>query len=363
MTVPDAHGGDAHDAEAHDGDAHDCDAPDANAHDGDAHTEGAHDADPELARRGFVHGAVPGITQEAGTVRSNEPAGVYRHLVIDAPQIAETARPGHFVAVAVGDSGLLLRRAFSLHRADPAVGTVEIVVFEHAPGTEWIGARRPGQQLDLVGPAGVPFAPVDGPAVLVGGGYGAAPLGWLADRLRHRGFRAEIIVGAATADRLFGQDLPDAGPLGGTHVFTEDGSEGTRGRVTDRLPELITASGAELVYACGPMGMLRAVHHVAEAQGVASQLAVEESMACGVGVCMTCVLPVIDTEGVTRMTRACVEGPVFAGAALRWDAIHTVGSAVPDDCLGAPTHATITTSPPGRDGVGAVGSMESGTDA
>jgi dihydroorotate dehydrogenase electron transfer subunit len=99
---------------------------------------------------------------------------------------------------------------------------------------------------------------------------------------------------------------------------------------------------SDVVYACGPMAMLRAVADLAATRGIPSQVAVEESMACGIGVCMTCVLPVAGDDGVTRMVRSCVEGPVFRGNALRWDAIRAggpdsaTGSAVPDDCLGAP---------------------------
>ena len=80
------------------------------------------------------------------------------------------------------------------------------------------------------------------------------------------------------------------------------------------------------------MAMLRAVTEVAAARGVAAQCAVEESMACGIGVCMTCVLPVVGDDGVTRMVRSCVEGPVFPGDRVRWDDVGTV----PADAVGAP---------------------------
>ncbi len=81
------------------------------------------------------------------------------------------------------------------------------------------------------------------------------------------------------------------------------------------------------------MGMLRAVSDLAAERGIPAQVAVEESMACGIGVCMTCVLPVVGDDDVTRMVRSCVEGPVFAGDRVRWDDVGTV----PSDALGAPT--------------------------
>jgi dihydroorotate dehydrogenase electron transfer subunit len=113
---------------------------------------------------------------------------------------------------------------------------------------------------------------------------------------------------------------------------TDDGSFGEQGRVSDVLPEVIERTRADVVYACGPMGMLAAVALVARDAGAHSQCAVEETMACGIGVCMTCVLPVVGADGQTRMLRSCVDGPVFRGEQVRWDAVGTV----PPDAVGAP---------------------------
>ena len=283
-------------------------------------------------------------------VVSNRAVGAYRHLTLHAPDVAAAAGPGQFVACSVGDahSGLLLRRAFSLHRVDPAAGTVEVVVAAHGPGTTWTTRRSARDHLDVVGPLGrgftLPAEPV--PCVVVGGGYGSAPLGWLAESLREKGCRVDAVVGAGDVGRLFGHlDLRRSADA--VHVTTDDGSLGTRGRVTDVLPDVMAARSTVVAYACGPMAMLRAVARVAEAAGAVSQLAVEESMACGIGVCMTCVLPVVRADGATTMARSCVEGPVFAGDALRWDAIGAggpdgvTGSAVPDDCLGAPRAVSL----------------------
>ena len=284
------------------------------------------------------------VAHEVARVLSSEPAGAYRHLVLAAPTIAAYAAPGQFVAATVGGptSGMLLRRSFSIHAADPAVGTVEIVVAAHAAGTTWITQRRPGDEVDLVGPLGRPFpVPVrPGPdgrtsAVLVGGGYGSAPLFWLARVLRAHGTHVEIVLGAASADRLFGVDLASA-VADAVAVTTDDGSAGTRGWVSDVLPEVLTRSGASDVYACGPMAMLKAVTDAAAAAGAIAHVAVEEAMACGVGVCMTCVMPVVGPDGRTRMVRSCVEGPVFDGGRVRWDAFGDGLCRVPDDAVGAP---------------------------
>lgn len=276
--------------------------------------------------------------QVRGEVVSIERAGDYYRLVMAAPEIAERTRPGHFVALTVGgaDTAMLLRRAFSIYQVSaggPHGGTVEVVFTEYGKGTRWMTGLAPKDPVDVVGPLGRPFALPKEPVscVLVAGGYGSAPMFSLAARLRERGCTAHLVLGAATQSRLFG--VLDAGRSASTvHVTTEDGSMGTQGRVSDVLPDLLRRHDAAVVYACGPMGMLKAVSELAEQHGAWSQCAVEEQMACGVGVCMTCVLPVRGEDGLVRMVRSCVEGPVFRGDRVLWDDIGTV----PAETLGAP---------------------------
>ena len=283
-------------------------------------------------------GTAQGPLQVRGEVLSLRRVGAYHHLTLVAPGIAERTRPGHFVALAVGgaSSGLLLRRAFSIYQVRQTGiygGTVEVVFAVHGAGTAWLAGQHPHTPVDVVGPLGRPFAlPRDKvSATLVGGGYGSAPLFALGESLRARGARVDFVLGAASADRLFG--ALDAKRMASTvAVTTDDGSTGVRGLVTDVLPEVMARAGTEVIYACGPMAMLRAVSAVAEAHGVPAQCAVEESMACGIGVCMTCVLPVVGDDGLTRMVRSCVEGPVFLGDRVRWDDVGTV----PADTVGAP---------------------------
>jgi dihydroorotate dehydrogenase electron transfer subunit len=114
-------------------------------------------------------------------------------------------------------------------------------------------------------------------------------------------------------------------------VTTDDGSAGLPGWVTDVLPATIARIGARAIYACGPMGMLHAVGDVARLHGVPAQVAVEEAMACGIGVCMTCVLPVRGADGRSRFVRSCVEGPVFAADRIRWADV----GRLPEDLVGA----------------------------
>lgn len=276
--------------------------------------------------------------QVRGEVLARRRVGAYHLLEIAAPGVAGAARPGQFVALTVGGpvTSLLLRRAFAIYRATQVgaySGTVKLVIAPHGRGTEWLAGLRQGDQLDVVGPLGTPFRLPVSPVgcVLVGGGYGSAPLFGLADALTARDCRVDFVLGAGRADRLFGE-LEAKRAAASVTVTTDDGSVGVAGQVSDVLPDVLARTGARVVYACGPMPMLRAVGALAAAAGLPCQVAVEESMACGIGVCMTCVLPVVGDDGVTRMTRSCVDGPVFRAEQVRWADVGTV----PADALGAP---------------------------
>ena len=276
--------------------------------------------------------------QVSGEVLSIRRVGASQLMTVIAPGIPELTRPGHFVAVQVGgpESSMLLRRAFAIYDVkDRGVygGTVEFVFAVSGRGPAWLAGRRPQDTLDVVGPLGTPFRlPTTAvQAALVGGGYGSAPLLPLAGALRERGCRVDIVLGAGSADRLFGQ-LDAKRAATSLVVTTDDGSTGQRGRVSDVLPEVLEKNKTDVVYACGPMPMLRAVAQQCAERGIPCQVAVEESMACGIGVCMTCVLPVLGNDGRTRMVRSCVEGPVFLAERVRWEDVGTV----PADAVGAP---------------------------
>jgi dihydroorotate dehydrogenase electron transfer subunit len=278
-----------------------------------------------------------GPVLETAEIFAVQNLGEYTLFTVVAPKIAERARPGQFLTVSVGgpDTSMPLRRAFAIYDAKPGAefaGTVQFVVAPHGRGTHWILEQQPGARFDLVGPLGIGFElpPTPRPAVLVGGGYGSAPLIMLAHQLLAADCPVEIIIGAATAGRLFGE-LVARRTVGSVTVLTDDGSAGSRGLVTEPLAETISRTGAEVVYACGPMGMLRAVGEIARVAQIPAQVAVEESMACGIGVCMTCVLPVRGSDGKSRFLRSCVDGPVFLAERVRWSEVGTL----PPDLVGA----------------------------
>ena len=280
--------------------------------------------------------AGPGPVQVRGTVLTVRRVDAYHAMTVVAPGVAARFRPGQFVAVAVGgpDSAMLLRRAFSIHDVRPDHGgTVEFVFSASGPGTRWLAARRARDMLDVAGPLGRPFPVPRDPVscLLVGGGYGSAPLFALAGKLRDRGCKVDFLLGAASGDRVFG--ALTARRTGRTAtITTEDGSLGARGVVTDMLGQVIHEARTDVIYACGPMPMLRQVTALAGRYDIPVQACVEEAMACGIGVCMTCVLPVTGSDGITRMVRSCVDGPVFRGEPVRWDDVGTI----PFGAFGAP---------------------------
>ena len=259
---------------------------------------------------------------------SNKRVGQYHQLLINIHDLALHARPGNFVAVAVGgdNSSLILRRAFAIsrvsHRADYG-GTMELIVAPLGAGSRWLCSQEDGVKLDIVAPLGTAFGIPTKPvrALLIGGGYGSAPLFGLAEVLKNRGCRVDMILGASTSGKIYAP-LEGKRSVTSLNIYTEDGSAGTLGRVTDPLKEMISANAIDVIYSCGPMGMLAAISKIAMEADVVHQCAVEESMACGIGVCMTCVIPMRNESGEIAMLRSCIDGPVMDGEKVQW---HLVG--------------------------------------
>ncbi len=262
--------------------------------------------------------------QFSAEVISNKRVGAYNHMVFAVNELAHHCRPGNFVAVLVGgaSSSMVLRRAFAIYRASlrsDGVGLLELVVAANGNGSKWLAAQLPGSFVDLIAPLGtafgIPTEPVN--ALLVGGGYGSAPLFALAEILKGRGCRVDMVLGASVAGKIYAP-LEGKRSVNSLTITTEDASAGISGRVSDVLPDLIREHKVDVIYSCGPMAMLEAITKISQSHEILHQCSVEESMACGIGVCMTCVLPVEGDDGITRMTRSCIEGPVMDGNKVLW---------------------------------------------
>lgn len=245
-------------------------------------------------------------------------------LDLDSPELGRAAKPGQFVHVRCGPSwDPLLRRPMSVFRIRP--DGISLMVRAVGEGSQIIAASPPGAKLDVLGPLGRAFTldPNARRLVMVGGGYGVAPLVALAEKALVKEYEVVLLVGAATAEHVFPADeLP---PEVEYAVATMDGSLGHQGYVTELLPTYLEWSDA--VYACGPTPMLEAVARITRPAsfGVAGamrsrkpvQLAMEQHMGCAMGVCLGCV--VMTRRGYQRV---CRDGPVFPVDTLVWEGVH-----------------------------------------
>lgn len=254
-------------------------------------------------------------------VLATKTVGAYRHLTIAAAGVPERFRAGNFVAVSV-EPGRLARRALWIHRVKEtgAFGpTLDVVVDPAGPGSRWLAGRPVGTRLALTGPLGRPFALPKEPVscVLVGHGYAAAALFPLADRLRERGCPVSLVVSAPDEAHLLSA-LEARRSARSVTVVTGDGSVGLRGDVADHLDERLDRAEAAVVYAAGPIPVLRAAAAAAERRGAWSQVALEMPAICATGLCQGCPLPVVGEDGVVRMVRGCHDGPVVRGDRVAW---------------------------------------------
>lgn len=246
-------------------------------------------------------------------------AGHYR-LVFHAPEMAQAAKAGQFCMLQVREGyHPFLRRPMSIERV--FADSISILYKVQGEGTRLLSTLSPGQTLNVQGPLGKPF-PLDTAFdrhIMVAGGIGVAPFPALADAIiRELGRTPEIIIAARTESLLLGaKDFRQMGCK--VHFATDDGSAGEKAFASEVLQKLKPAAGA-VVYACGPMPMLKATHQVCEALEVPCYASLEAEMACGDGVCLGCVVEAkveIETE---RMVRVCKDGPVFDSRLIQWDA-------------------------------------------
>lgn len=269
----------------------------------------------------MVYNAVMPVLHALAPVLENYEVGPGRRvIVVHAPEIAALSKPGHFINVLASESyEHLLRKPFSIYRADPRSGRLSMLYQMKGATTAAMSSMRSGEDaIDIIGPLGGRVFEIDPRPgvrrVMAGGGYGVPPLVFLTQRMRSEGFSGEIIavVGARTKDLL--DCVDDFKALDARVVCsTDDGSFGVRGKITDALEQIVTTDS--YVYCCGPNPMMKAVGELAARKGAPCQVSLEVSMACGVGVCMGCVVDLTDGKRV----RACIEGPVFEYGKARWE--------------------------------------------
>lgn len=241
---------------------------------------------------------------------------LYR-LRLTTPEIAKAAKPGQFVMLKVRHgSDPLLARPFSIHGVD---GEDLFILYRVVGrGTKILSLTRPGKKLALWGPLGAGFdLNVENP-ILVAGGMGIAPLPFVAEQLVKQGKRPAFILGMLTTNGYEGlvEALQKRLKLSEITISwaTEDGSLGLHGMVTHLLPDALKEQGAS-VLTCGPMPMLKALAQLAAQHNTPCQVSLEAPMACGIGVCLGCVIP----QAGGGYLRACQEGPVLNADQVDWE--------------------------------------------
>lgn len=223
---------------------------------------------------------------------------------LSAKSIAAGARPGQFISLYTNDKSRLLPRPISICEIDRTGGRLRIVYRIAGAGTKEFAAYRVGDTVTVLGPLGNGFVQKDKKALLVGGGIGIPPMLELAKQLN---CEKQMVLGYRDVLYL-NQEFE---PYGTVHIATEDGSAGTRGNVMDAIRTKNLS--ADVIYACGPTPMLRALKDYAAGAGIECWLSLEERMACGIGACLACVCKTreIDEHSNVRNTRICKDGPVF----------------------------------------------------
>lgn len=258
--------------------------------------------------------------ENAEVMEHAEIQGGYNLLIMRSPRIAPIVHPGQFIHVLIPHLGeSILRRPFSIFRAD---GDCLAILYKGVGrGTRTLSYLRPGETISIIGPLGRGYPALSAGKfpVLVAGGYGMAALYLLARNTTPKG--VAFFGGRSVADILCVKEFEALGWK--VIVTTEDGSLGTRGRVTDALDKWIAGDGSGVIpelFVCGPSGMLEAVAKRALAQNWRAWVSVDNNMGCGVGACLTCVLKVHNgQEGDWSWARACREGPVFDAREIVWE--------------------------------------------
>ena len=225
-------------------------------------------------------------------------------MVLSFPKGAKEAKPGQFIAMYCEDDTKLLPRPISICGIDAEKGTLRVVYRIAGEGTRLFSEMKEGDSLEVLGPLGNGFTMKEEKAIIVGGGIGIPPMLELAKQLS-----CEKTVVLGYRDELFLKDEFES--YANVVVATEDGSCGTKGTVIDAIKE--AGVDGKVIYACGPMPMLKALAEYAEAHDMEAQISLEERMACGIGACLGCICKTKKKDHHTNVNnqRICKDGPVF----------------------------------------------------
>ena len=251
------------------------------------------------------------LKETARVISQESLGGQIYSMWIQTEQIAAAAKPGQFVSVYCKNEAKLLPRPISICEIDKENGRLRVVYRVTGPktGTEEFSKLKAGDIIPVIGPLGngFPYEKAEGKKVfLMGGGIGVPPILELAKQMDCE--KKQIVVGYRDAQTFLKEEFEQNGEL---YISTEDGSVGTKGNVMDAIRE--NALEADMIYACGPTPMLRAIKQYAEENGIECYISLEERMACGIGACLACVCKSKEKDAHSNVNnkRICKDGPVF----------------------------------------------------
>jgi dihydroorotate dehydrogenase electron transfer subunit len=233
-------------------------------------------------------------------------------IVLEGSTKIPELKPGQFIQVRVdGSPETFLRRPISVHDVDYAKNTIKILIQIAGKGTETLSKAVTGDTLNIIYPLGNSFSlPVkDNNILLVGGGCGIAPLLFLGKYLKSNGFVPDVLLGFRNKDRII--EFEEYLKIGKVFITTEDGSTGEKGYVTTH--SVFSTSKYDRIYCCGPDRMMKAIADYCKKKKIVCEVSLENLMACGIGVCLCCV---VDTVKGNLCT--CIDGPVFNVNDLKW---------------------------------------------
>jgi dihydroorotate dehydrogenase electron transfer subunit len=231
------------------------------------------------------------------------------HFLLHFETGTDRSEPGQFVSIRVSRlHDPLLRRPFSIF--DHEGTTISIIVKTVGKGTEILAHHPPGP-MDGIGPSGKGFTvPHNAKVLLAGGGVGNSPLFYLSKKLVGKGCDVTYIYGTASRDSIYMAEQFEKHSKRFI-LTTDDGSKGVKGFATDAVSELLVSERYDMIYACGPRPMLESI--VGLSRGTSVEVSVENYFGCGIGLCSGCTI-----ETASGFQRACMDGPVFNGAAINW---------------------------------------------
>ena len=245
-------------------------------------------------------------TKESLKIVSQEEIGTgIFSMWLQADRMAEAARPGQFLSLYTRNGSKLLPRPISICEIDKEDSSLHLVYRIAGKGTAEFSEKQTGDHLSVMGPLGNGFPLKGKKAFLIGGGIGIPPILELAKQLN---CEKQIVLGYRNSDMFLLDEFKKQGEV---YIATEDGSVGTKGNVLDAIRE--NALDAEVIYACGPTPMLRALKNYAAENNIECWISMEEKMACGIGACLACVCKSKEVDGHTNVhnKRVCKDGPVF----------------------------------------------------